>query len=165
MSSLGQAPHGRRIIRAPQNFVAGLALIAIALFAIWAVGDLSQGTLRIMGPAMMPRWVAIIIGSGGAILSLSALFVDGQPLERWHLRGPVFITIGLVLFALTIRDFGLAVAAPLAMLFGGFGTREVRWFELIVFAAAMTAFCVGLFVYILDQPIPVLVIPGTGIKY
>jgi len=165
MSSLGRGPPSKRIIRAPQNFVAGLALIAIALFAIWAVSDLSQGTLRIMGPAMMPRWVAIFIGIGGAILMVSGLLVDGEPLERWHLRGPVFITIGLVLFSLTIRDFGLAVAAPLAMLFGGFATREVRWIELIIFTIAMTAFCVGLFVYLLDQPIPVLVVPGTGIKY
>jgi hypothetical protein len=165
MSSLGQTPPGRRIIRAPQNFFAGLALIALALFAIWAVSDLSQGTLRIMGPAMMPRWVAIFIGVGGAMLALSGLIVDGEPLERWHLRGPVFITIGLVLFALTIRPFGIAVAGPLAMLFGGFATREVRWIELIIFTIAMTAFCIGLFVYMLDQPIPVLIIPGTGIKF
>ena len=152
-------------IRSPQNLIAGLALIAIALIAIWAVSDLSQGSLRIIGPAMMPRWLAIIIGVIGLLFVIGGFVVDGEPLERWHLRGPFFICTGMILFALTIRTFGFLVAGPLTMLLVGYGTIEVRKVELIVFAAAMTAFCIILFVYILDQAIPVLAIPGTSIKF
>ena len=155
----------RRLVRSPQNFVAGIALIAAAAFAFWAVSDLPQGTLRVIGPSMLPRWVAILIGAAGLILAVAGLVADGEPLERWHLRGPVFICAGLILFALTIRNFGFLIAGPLTMLVCGFATPEVRKVELAVFAAAMTAFCLILFVYVLEQPIPVLRIPGTAIQY
>jgi hypothetical protein len=162
-----QAPDARPggFVRSPQNFFAGLALIAVAAFAFWAVSDLPQGTLRVIGPSMLPRWVAILIGAGGVILVVTGLIADGEPLERWHLRAPFFICAGLILFAITIRSFGFIIAAPLAMIVCGFATPEVRRLELAVFAAAMTAFSLILFVYFLEQPIPVLRIPGTAIQY
>jgi hypothetical protein len=152
-------------IRSPQNLVAGLALIAIAIFAAWSVSDLAQGTLRIMGPAMMPRWVAILIGIAGLMFVVAGLLADGEPLERWHLRGPFFICAGMILFALTIRTLGFAVAGPLTMMLVGYGTTEARTIELVVFSVAMTAFCLGLFVAVLGQPIPVLRIPGTSVGF
>lgn len=154
-----------RIIRSPQNVVAGLALIAIALFAIWAVSDLSQGSLRIIGPAMMPRWMAIFVGVAGLMFLAGGFIFDGAPLDRWHLRGPFFICAGMILFALTIRTPGFLIAGPLTMMLVGYGTTEVRKLELIAFALGMTAFCIVLFVTILDQPIPVLNIPGTRIRF
>ena len=154
-----------RIIRSPQNVVAGLALIAIALLAIWAVSDLSQGSLRIIGPAMMPRWIAIFVGVAGLMFLAGGFIFDGAPLDRWHLRGPFFICAGMVVFALTIRTPGFLVAGPLTTMLVGYGTSEVRKLELIAFAAGMTALCIVLFVAILDQPIPVLNIPGTRIRF
>jgi hypothetical protein len=71
----------------------------------------------------------------------------------------------MILFALTIRTFGFLVAGPLTMMLVGYGTTEARKIELIVFSLAMTVFCLVLFVTILDQAIPVLIIPGTSIKF
>jgi hypothetical protein len=51
------------------------------------------------------------------------------------------------------------------MIIAGHGTTEARPKELAVFAAVMTACCLLLFRYLLDQPIPVLVIPGTDIAF
>jgi Tripartite tricarboxylate transporter TctB family len=213
------------LIRAPQNFIAGLTLIALAAFAIWATGNLSQGTLRAMGPAMLPRWLAIGVGLCGLALVAFSLLKDGPPvrtsdysavllfgvilglaalvawlvnvlvfggtganvffytvlvlfygtiflmflstlrsdtwLEARGLRGPFFIVAGILAFAVTIRLFGLVVAGPLAMVIGGYATHEVREKEILIFAAIMTAFCVGLFRYILNLPIPIIIIPGV----
>ena len=222
----GSAPATRMgPIRAPQNFFAGLALIGIAAFAIWATSDLSQGTLRAMGPAMLPRWLAIGVGACGLALAILSLFSAGDPLrlsdyaavvtfalvlgiaailarvvnsvfyggtqgpnaffytvivlfygtiflmfvttlrssgwlETRGLRGPFFIVAGILSFAITIRLFGLVIAGPLAMIIGGYATPEVREKEIIIFAAIMTAFCVGLFRYVLNLPIPILILPG-----
>ena len=49
-------------VRAPQNIAGGLVLVALAALALWLTRDLDQGTLNSMGPAMLPRWLAIIIG-------------------------------------------------------------------------------------------------------
>ncbi len=151
----------RGLIKGPQDFVAGLALIALAIFAIWAVGNLSQGTLRAMGPAMLPRWLAIGVAICGVLLIIGSLATAGPGLERWSIRGPVFVMAGIFAFALTIRVFGLMVAGPLAMIIGGFASPEVRWKEIIIFAAAMTLFCVGLFRFGLNLPIPIFIIPGV----
>ena len=215
-------------IRAPQNFIAGLTLIALCLFAIWATSELPQGTLRAMGPAMLPRWLAISVGlcglalvifaairpgdalhmsdySGilafGSIVALAAIaaaiinaiFYGGTQLgdifyytfivlfygillllflaivtkhegfAASGLRGPFFVIAGIIAFALTIRLFGLAVAGPLAMVIGGFATPEVREKEILIFSAIMTACCIVLFRYLLNLPIPILIIPGTSV--
>ena len=155
------AAERRGPIRGPQSFVSGLLLIGIALFAIWAVSNLPQGTLRAMGPAMLPRWLAIGVGLCGLALVVGSLLAVGDRLERWSIRGPVFVLAGIFAFALTIRVFGLVIAGPLAMIIGGFATPEVRWKEIIIFAAVMTVFCVGLFRYALNLPIPIFIIPGV----
>jgi hypothetical protein len=157
------APARRGLIRGPQNFVSGVFLIALELFAIWLVRDLPQGTLRAMGPAMLPRWLAIGVGLCGAALTVIGLLRDGDGLEKWNFRGPIFVGLGIVAFAFTIRLFGLVVAGPLALIIAGFGSDETRPKELVVFAVVMTAFCIGLFRYALNQPMPILIVPGTSI--
>jgi hypothetical protein len=150
----------RGVIRGPQSFACGVILVAFALFALWASGNLSQGTLRSMGPAMLPRWLAVGIGLCGIVLIATGLLVEGERLERWSLRGPLFVAAAILSFALSIRTIGFAVAGPLTILISGFASEETRWKESIVFALVMTAFCIGLFRYALNQPMPILIIPG-----
>lgn len=148
-------------IRAPQDFVAGLCLVAIALFAFWASAGLSQGGLGHMGPGMMPRASAALLGLLGVAIVVISLVRSGPGLERWSFRGPFFVALGIVAFALTIRSVGLLVAGPLVALISGAASPETRLKEVLLFAAVITAFCVGLFKYVLNLPIPVLVIPGV----
>lgn len=155
------APTGRRgAIRAPQSLVGGLCLLALAALALYLTSGLSQGSLRAMGPAMLPRWLAVGVGLCGVALVVIGLVVDGDPLERWSLRGPVFVAISIIAFALSIRTVGLAVAGPLTILISGFASPETRWKETLIFSIVMTVFCIGLFRFALNQPMPVLIIPG-----
>jgi Tripartite tricarboxylate transporter TctB family len=155
------ATERRGPIRGPQDFAAGLSLVALSLFALWAGADLEQGTLRAMGPGMLPRGVAVLIGLVGVVLIVASCLEEGEGLGRWSLRGPFFVSLGVLAFALTIRTVGLVVAGPLVALISGAASPETRPREIVVFAVAITAFCVGLFKYVLNLPIPVLVIPGV----
>ena len=154
-----------RLVRAPRKLVAGLALLLLSVFAVWAVRGLSQGTPQFMGPAMFPRWVAILIGLCGLALILASAGRDGAELKRLPFRGPVLISAGILLFALTIRELGLAVAGPLAVIVSGFSAADVRPSEIVLFAIALTAFCILLFRYLLDLAMPILVIPGTSVSF
>jgi hypothetical protein len=145
--------------------VAGVALVGICAFVVWAVDDLSEGTIQLMGPAMFPRWLGILLGLGGMILIVDSLLRDGDPLGKWSLRGPVLVTGAIILFALTIRTLGLAVAGTLALIVSGFATEEARPREVIIFAVAVTVGCIILFRYLLSMSVPVLVIPGTSISF
>lgn len=152
------APVAKRIIRAPREFAAGVSLVALAGFALWASADLEAGQLGSVGPGMLPRAVAVLLGVAGLAFVIVALLKDGEGLERWSLRGPLFVTLGVVGFALTIRTVGLALAGPLVVLVGGAGSSEARVKELVIFAVVVTLFCIGLFRYLLGLPIPILTV-------
>lgn len=149
------------LVRGPQALAAGLSLVAVAVFALWASSDLDQGRLGAMGPGMLPRAVAVLVGVVGVALAVTGLVKDGHGLERWHLRGPLFVFLGIVAFALTVRSVGLIVAGPLVAIISGAASAETRLRELIIFAVVMTALCIGLFKFALKLPIPVLIIPGV----
>jgi len=143
-------------LRIPQDFGAGIFLVLIAAFFLWQAWGLPRGTLRAMGPAMLPISLAVSMGAGGLLLAIMSLIKGGPALTRPHLRGLFFVLGGLVLFGLTVRSFGLIVAGPLSMIFASFATEEVRPVEAVIFAVVMTAFCIGLFKYALGLPIPVV---------
>lgn len=156
----------RGAVRAQQSLAGGLFLIALAALALWLTQDLDQGTLNAMGPAMLPRWLAFAVGLSGLALIVFAFIKDGEPLERWTLRGPLFIITAILAFALTIRGYafgafsipglGLMIAGPLAIIVGGFATPEARLRDLVILALSLTPFCMVMFgdSALLNLPIP-----------
>jgi hypothetical protein len=150
-----------------------LVLVALAALALWLTRDLDQGTLNAMGPAMLPRWLAIAVGLSGLALLAFAFIRPGEALERWNLRGPVFVIGGILAFALTIRPFsfgalttpglGMLFAGPLAILIGGYATPEARLRDLVILALSLTPFCMVLFGDLLNLPIPVFPQALTGL--
>ncbi len=152
-------------VRSPQGIAGGILLIALAALALWLTRDLDQGTLNAMGPAMLPRWLAIGVGLSGLALIAFAFIRDGESLEGWSLRGPFFIILAILAFAVTIRPFsfgpiaipglGVLVAGPLAIILGGYATNEARFRDLLILALSLTPFCMVLFGDLLNLPIPI----------
>lgn len=152
------------LMRAPQNVAAGLMLLILAGIALWLVQDLNQGTLRAIGPALLPRALAVGVGLCGAALLIAGFIREGEPLERGTIRGPLFVMIAIAAFALTIRPvqlgafttpgLGLVVAGPLAIFISGFATPEAWVRELLVLALSLTPFCMILFGDALNLAIP-----------
>jgi putative tricarboxylic transport membrane protein len=62
----------------------------------------------------------------------------------------------VLVFALTVRGWGLAVAGPLAVILSAFADRSTRLVEIVPFAAVMTVFSALLFKWLLGLPIPLL---------
>ena len=137
-----------------QDFLGGVLVIAVAIFAFWQGADLPIGTFGGMGPGMLPKGLAVLLGLLGALLVLDAVLEGGSPLERWSIRGPLFVLGALVVFGLTIRPLGLVVAGPLAIVVSAFASDEVRWGETLLVGLLVTAFCIGLFKFALGLPIP-----------
>jgi len=137
-----------------QDFMGGLAVIAVAAVAFWLVRDLPGGNGGGMGPGTLPKGLALLLGVLGLALAIGSFLERGLPLGRWSVRGPLLILGALVVFGLAVRPLGLVVAGPLAIVVGAFASSEVRWGETLVFGALMTAFCIGLFKFALGLPIP-----------
>lgn len=95
---------------------------------------------------------------------IAGVFRGGEPIRRIALRGPAVILLALVVFALTIRstpigsfttpEIGIVGAGPLAVLIAGFAEKQCDWLDLAILAAALTAFCILLFGYLLNLPMP-----------
>ncbi len=137
-----------------QDFLGGVAIVAVAVLAYWLGFDLPSGTLGGMGPGMMPKALAVLLGALGLLLLAGSFFHFGERMQRWSIRGPVFLFGAMILFGLTVRPWGLVAAGPLCMIIGAFASDEVRWGETVASALATTVFCVGLFKFALGLPIP-----------
>jgi putative tricarboxylic transport membrane protein len=137
-----------------QDFLGGLFVVAVSALAFWLARDLPMGTLGGMGPGMMPKALAVLLGTLGLLLFLGSFFHFGERMRRWSVRGPVFVFGAMIAFGLTVRPLGLVVAGPLAMLVAAMASDENRWGETIVSVVATSAFCVGLFKFALGLPIP-----------
>ena len=149
-------------VRGPRDFYGGLALIGLAIIAIVTSGDLPGTHGFAFGPGTAPRLFAGLLAVCGALVALSGLLVDGPPIEKYAIRGPAWVLLAILAFAgmirgltigpLTIQPLGLVPSTFAAFLVSIFGSTEMRWMESLIAAVAMTAFCVGLFVYLLQLP-------------
>ncbi|MGN7869104.1 Tripartite tricarboxylate transporter TctB family protein [Paracoccus haematequi] len=145
--------------------IAGLSLVAFGLFALYAGADLPFRSESGVGSGMLPRALSIILIVLGAV-QLAVTWKDRpESTGRWPIRDMLPVLIGVFLFAITIRGhhfgsfevptLGMAVATPLAVILSGLAAKDVRLGELVIFAAILTAVCIGLFRYALGLSLPV----------
>ncbi len=169
----GGAVHG--LVKSPMDFAGGIFLIALAALGFAGGFNLPFGTLSGIGSGLMPKVVAILVGAFGVLLLLQGLVWEGDHLDRWHMRGPVFVLGAVLVFAMLIRGstltlggfagipavasvrvpaLGLIVAGPLAVMFSSFAGKDTRPVEVVIFSVVMTLLCGLLFKEMLSLPIP-----------
>lgn len=148
----GGKPSG--LIKAPQDFVGGLALALLAV-AAW-FGLQSLGSMRgfQFGSGTAPRIFAVMVGIGGLLVMALSFTQRGPKLERIPFRGPLLILGSVIFFGLTIRTLGLGITGVITVMLASFAMEDARIGEAAIFAVAMTAFCAFLFPFALGQPIP-----------
>jgi Tripartite tricarboxylate transporter TctB family len=166
----------RGLLKSPQDFAAGLFLLVFAIILYSQAYQLKFGQLRGIGPGLMPQVTALLLALAGVALVVQSFVSHGSKLDRWSLRGPLFVLGAVCLFAATIRgasftsmtlpylgtiplnitipSLGLVVSGPLAVIVSGFADKDTRWFELLVYAVVITTLCIGLFKFALRLPIP-----------
>jgi putative tricarboxylic transport membrane protein len=140
-------------VRGPQDFIGGVALIAIALFALWASSDLQGMRGFSFGAGTAPRMFGVLLLLLGAGVAVMGLLTKGPGLSTFHWRGPFFVSVAIVAFAVAIRPLGLVVSAFAAFLIAAMGSTEMRWKETIIVGACLTLGCSLLFPYALGLPL------------
>jgi len=148
---------------APRMFASILIVLGVAIMAVGCLTEgvaveryeISAPTLIILaymfaasGRTTLILIVAAALLVGGVILAILGMMGP----RRTLVRGPLFITLSIIVFAATIRPFGLVPASYLAIVAAAAATPEVRWIETLIWSAVLTAFCVLLFVYGINLP-------------
>src|SRR5262245_12582482 len=142
-------------VRNPQDFWAGLLFLAVGCLALWFGRNYRFGTATRMGPGYLPTvlsWGLVLIG---AFLSLRAFALEGPPIERSLIRPQIFILLAIIVFGLLLERVGLAPAIIVVTIVAALASREMRWTETIAVAVGLAILCVGLFIYLLGQPLSI----------
>jgi putative tricarboxylic transport membrane protein len=77
---------------------------------------------------------------------------NGPNVAAYHWRGPIFVSLGIISFAITIRPLGLVLSAFASFMISALGSKETRWMEAIIVGAFLTLGCSLLFPYALGLP-------------
>ena len=129
--------------------------LAVGCLALWFGRTYAFGTATRMGPGYMPTvlsWGLVLIG---AFLSLRAFALEGPPIERSLFRPQIFILLAIIVFGLLIERVGLAVAIVVVTIVAALASHEMRWRVTLAVAVGLAALCVGLFIYLLGQPLTI----------
>lgn len=143
-----------RILIHRNHLFAALFVAISAGFGIHAWTSMSIGTPADMGPGFFPLMLAILL----AMLSLGVGFVhphlDEEPVLVVPIRSILLVLSGPVIFALTIRTLGLLPAVLITVFVVSFASRFATLRNSALLAAGFTVFCVVVFHYLLNLPIP-----------
>jgi hypothetical protein len=135
-----------------QDFLAGLLFAAFGAAALWFGQGYAVGAATRMGPGYMPTVLGWCLVGIGVFITLRSLVVSGVAIPKIHLRPQIMIISALVAFALLIERVGLLGAAAAVVILGSLASREARPLEIIVIAVLTAIAAVGLFIYLLGQP-------------
>src|SRR3954469_4914965 len=140
-------------IKGPQDFLGGLALMALALFALWATRELQGMHGFSFGAGTAPRMFAGLLLALGFAIMVVGVVTEGSHLATYAWRGPLFVSLSILSFAITIRPLGLVISAFASFLISAMGTPETRWKETIIVGIFLTIGCSLLFPYALGLPL------------
>lgn len=138
-----------------KDLLFGLFLIAVAAIALVATRHLTVGSPANMGPGFMPRTIALALLAFGLWYSGRAVLRPHLGIARIAPRPLLAIIASVAVFALTANRLGLAISSFLAIIVASLATREGRPVETVLFAIALSAAAVLLFVKVLALPVPI----------
>jgi hypothetical protein len=141
-------------LRGPQDYFGGVALMGVALFALWASSDLQGMHGFSFGAGTAPRMFGLLLLGLGAAVAVMGLVADGAELATYHWRGPLFVSLAIIAFAVSIRPLGLVISGLASFLIAALGTHETRWIETLIVGVCLTIACAFLFPYVLGLPMP-----------
>jgi Tripartite tricarboxylate transporter TctB family len=141
-------------IKSPQDFVGGIALLAVAVVAYFAMNSLGSMRGFSFGAGTVPRLFCLMLASLSGLIIFSSFTTRGPKMEHFPWRGPLFIIASVIFFGVAIRTLGLAITGVITVLLAGAAVDDFEIKEGAIFAVVITAFCAILFPFALGQPIP-----------
>jgi hypothetical protein len=144
------------IARNPKDFWTGLIYILVGSAAVIISREYGMGTAMKMGPAYFPTILGAVLMGIGVISVVRSFFTAGTPIGAVAWKGLLLIVAATVLFGLIVRGAGLAIALPLLVVISAAASTRFSLKTALIEAAAITVFCIFVFVQGLGVPLPIL---------
>jgi putative tricarboxylic transport membrane protein len=139
-----------------KRFLSGLMFLVIGAVSIYIAQDYPMGSALRMGPGYFPNVLAgIMILFGIYELVLGAMKPD--PVKgNWSIRALVILPLAAVIFGVLMEYAGF-IPALIALVFASAAaSHEFKFLEVLISAIVLTISSVGLFIYGLGLPYPLI---------
>lgn len=145
------------MLRSLKDLLAGLIFIGFGLAFAFAASRYDLGTALRMGPGYFP----VVLGGllallGAGIVAESFLRGEQTPIGPIPWRGILLLTAAVLVFGFGVRRFGLAPSLFVATLLAALSSERTTPLAALVLAAALTAFCILIFVEGLGLTVPLI---------
>jgi hypothetical protein len=138
-----------------RNLVFAFIFVAIsAVMGFHAYDTMKIGTLENMGPGFFPLMLSFLLAFLAILVGFTALPVDAESLRIAKPKAVILVIASPLIFALTIRNLGLVLAVFITVFVVSFASRHATVKQSLILSAGFTVFCVALFGYLLNLPIP-----------
>jgi putative tricarboxylic transport membrane protein len=143
-----------------KDVLSGLLFLGFAVIGLVVSHDYPIGTTLRMGTGYVPRLLCWLLLGLGALILVQGARAAAKEAELtvstdggW--RPVVFVTVGLVVFAVTIERLGLVVSIALLTGIGSLARRELRAIETVAAAVVLILMSWAIFIKGLGITIPV----------
>ena len=143
------------VARNAKDFWTGLVYVLIGSAAFYLSRDYGMGTAVKMGPAYFPTVLSCLLILIGSISIIRSFVKDGSPIGTVAVKGLALVTLSIVLFGVLARTAGMAIALPVMILVGAYGSTRFKWRYAIPLAIGITLFCILIFRIGLGVPLPI----------
>jgi Tripartite tricarboxylate transporter TctB family len=144
------------MIQSTKDFWSGLIYIFFGLSAIVIAREYGMGTALKMGAAYFPTLLGGLLIIIGGISVIRGFVIRGAPVGAFAFKGLLMVVGATLLFGLTVRGVGLAIALPVSVILSAAASSRFGWKPTMLIAAGLTLFCVLVFVKGLGIPLPVI---------
>jgi len=141
-----------------KDFWSGVMLIAIGAVAVFIARDYPFGNALRMGAGFFPVVLGVILVLFGLYFAARGLHAEAPAIAgNWSLRALIILPLAFVLFGV-LMERAVFIPAMLVLIVGSAAAgTEFRFGEVLALAVLLTALCVGLFIYALGLPYPLIV--------
>ena len=144
-------------IHTNRDFWAGVMLIATGVASVFIARTYPFGTAFRMGPGYFPSILGGILIVFGLSLLVRGLRSTDKIVGGWSLRALIVLPLSFVLFGWLMDHAGF-VPALVVLIFGSaLGSREFKLVEVLLLTAIVTLMSVGIFIWLLGLPYPLIV--------
>ena len=144
-------------LRNPKDFWSGIMFAAVGFaFAITVkTYDYPMGTASRMGPGYFPFVLGNALGILGLVILLKSLVSDGEALSKFAWKPILWILGAVIVFGLSVKLIGLALAIIVLVMIAAFGGHEFKLKEQLIAGLILAVGSIGVFVYGLKLPFPI----------
>lgn len=144
-------------IRNNKDFWAGAMLVGTGVASVVIARDYPFGSSFRMGPGYFPSVLGVVLTLFGLVLLVRGLRNNEQIIGGWSLRALIVLPASFMLFGLLMEYAGFIPAFAVLIFGSAAGGSEFKFGEVALLTVVLTVLSVGIFVWGLGLPYPLLV--------